>query len=293
VSRLLTDLGYQDSQIKPKKSLESLVVARGRKREKYKPDHALMVNSLPRCIVDAKGLQEDLDDWTEQCSGYCLALNRKFRESNPVRYFVLSNGKTTRVYEWDKGEPLLVLDFLDFGVGNPRYERLKEILGAQTILEPKPADTDEESPDFAFVRATSERARQLFSTCHDAIWTSEVMQPSRAFTEFVKIIFVKLWEDRSLRENEATRGYFRSGLNTTRLPRSAVKFSVRWVENHEREGVTSPVDNSLVTASEERRRRGSTNSILANGKSCASRASGRPKGNRGSRSGVRRQQEAF
>ncbi|MFI5059476.1 MAG: hypothetical protein ACHQLQ_14990 [Candidatus Acidiferrales bacterium] len=245
ISRLLKDLGYKDSQIQPKKSLESLTVARGHKREKYKPDYALTVKRAPRCIIDAKGIEENLDEWIEQCSGYCLALNRKIKGSNPVRYFVLSNGKTTKVYEWDKDEPLLVLDFSDFEAANTKYARLRELLGADTIVKSTPSDAAEKGSDFAFIRATSERARQLFSTCHDAIWKSEGMQPSRAFTEFVKIIFVKLWEDRALRENEATRAHFASGGAIVHLPRSAVKFSVEWVESHEREGVLNPLDTIL------------------------------------------------
>ena len=210
ISRLLKDLGYKDSQIQTKKSLESLTVGRGHRREKYKPDYALEVKRMPRCIVDAKGIKEDLDNWIEQCSGYCLALNRKVEGSNPVRYFVLSNGKTTKAYEWDKDEPLIVLDFSDFEASNAKYLRLKKLLGADTIIQASSAGIAKESNDFAFVRATSERARQLFATCHDAIWKSEGMQPSRAFTEFVKIVFVKLWEDRGLRENEATRSHFAS-----------------------------------------------------------------------------------
>ena len=123
---LLPDLGYKDSQIKAKQSLRTLTVGRGHKREKYKPDYSLMFRGAPRCVVDAKGTSEDLSDWIEQCSGYCLALNRKYDNRNPVRYFLLSNGLSTVLYEWDKDEPLLELDFSDFTWGNPKYEHLKD-----------------------------------------------------------------------------------------------------------------------------------------------------------------------
>ena len=43
VSRLLKDLGYKDSQIKTKESIETLTVGLGHKSEKYKPDYALIV----------------------------------------------------------------------------------------------------------------------------------------------------------------------------------------------------------------------------------------------------------
>jgi type I restriction enzyme M protein len=61
ISRLLKDLGYADSQIQTKKSLEALTVARGHKREKYKPDYALTVKRVPRCVIDAKGIDENID----------------------------------------------------------------------------------------------------------------------------------------------------------------------------------------------------------------------------------------
>lgn len=84
LARLISDLGFNDDQVKTKESLENLAVGRGRRREQYRPDYALLVDDLPVCIIDAKATDESLDAWTEQCSGYCLALNRKFPDSNPA-----------------------------------------------------------------------------------------------------------------------------------------------------------------------------------------------------------------
>jgi len=245
VSRFLKDLGYKDSQIKTKKSLQALTVGRGHKREKYKPDYALVVRGVPRGIIDAKGTEENVDDWVEQCSGYCLALNRKFPHSNPVRYFVLSNGKTTKVYEWDKEEPLLVLDFADFKFGNPKYEHLKVLLGLRSISASVPSPVVPQSATFRLERATSERARQLFSVCHKAIWKSEVCSPSSAFMEFVKVMFVKLWADRNLRESSATHEYFKGANQIIYLPGSTVPFSIEWIEAREKEGAVNPIDTIL------------------------------------------------
>lgn len=245
VIRFLLDLGYKDSQIETKKSLRVLTVARGHKQEKYKPDYALKVRGVPRCIVDAKGVEEDVDDWVEQCSGYCLALNRKFPSSNPVRYFILSNGITTKVYEWDKDEPLLILDFADFRFGNPKYEQVKTLLGPHSISVSTPLVSAQPSVNFRFERATSEKARQLFATCHKAIWKSEVCGPAPAFMEFVKVMFVKLWTDRNLRENSATRECFKEKDQVIYLPNSVVPFSVEWIETREKEGTVNPVDTIL------------------------------------------------
>ena len=142
-------------------------------------------------MVDAKGPSEDLSNWIEQCSGYCLALNRKYDNRNPARYFLLSNGLSTVLYEWDKDEPLLELDFSDFTWGNPKYEHLKIIIGASNILTSVAQPLGVEAFDFKFARPTTSRARQLFATCHKAIWKSEGYGPSPAFHAFVKLMFVQ------------------------------------------------------------------------------------------------------
>ena len=245
VSRLLEHLGYSDRQIKPKHSIESLAVAKGHKKLHYKPDYVLVVKRLPRCVIDAKDPQENLDDWVEQCSGYSLALNRRHEKSNPVRWFVLTNGKTTRVYEWDKDRPVLSLDFADFQWGNPKFDQIRALLGASVISQSSPEDVGAETEDFAFTKPPSERARQLFSLCHRVIWKSEVSGPQPSFMEFVKVMFVKLWADRQLRDTPATRPYFAGHKESVLLPASAVTFSVKWIEAREKEGVVNPIDSIL------------------------------------------------
>lgn len=224
VSRLLKDLGYTDKQIKAKKSLAALTVGRGSRLEKYKPDYALFYRSVPRCIVDAKGTDEDLSNWVEQCSGYCLALNRKYTDHNPVRFFLLSNGLSTVLYEWDKDEPLLSLGFSDFVLGNASYDRLKRTIGPRYITAAAIEPATSEALTFKFSRATTSRAKQLFSTCHKVIWKSEGYGPAPAFLAFVKLMFVKLWADQNLRRNHATKDLFCDERATVMLPRDAILF---------------------------------------------------------------------
>lgn len=244
-ARLLTRLGYRDSQIKPKRSIESLTVSKGHRKLQYKPDYVLVVRKLPRCVVDAKAPDENLDNWVEQCSGYCLALNRRYKGSNPVKYFVLTNGKATRIYEWDKDDQVLTLGFADFQWGNPNFERLKLLLQPSAIASSCPQKSAFVADDFAFLRPTPEKARQLFALCHRVIWKSEVSGPQPSFMEFVKVMFVKLWADRELRENEATRRCFTEGREALRLPYSAVTFSLDWIEAREKEGAVNPIDTIL------------------------------------------------
>jgi len=245
VNRLLSDvLGYRDSQIQPKQTLEQLTVGRGRRNEKYRPDYGLKVDRRIRCVIDAKATNEDIDDWIEQCSGYFLALNRKYPGSqNPVQFFVLTNGLETKVYHWDSDEPLIEMDFADFEFGNPKFEQLKAILSADKIASAKELPP-ESKPSFDFVRPSREWARHVFAACHNAIRKSGY-GPGPAFLQFVKIMFVKLAEDRGLRTNEATRDLLSDSGEKVKLPLSAVRFSLRWIEDREKEGVISPIDSII------------------------------------------------
>ncbi len=246
LSRLISDLGYQDSQIATKQSLDALAVGRGRRAEKYKPDYSLNHQGVPRCIIDAKGVNEDLEKWVEQCSGYCLALNRKFEEKNPVRFFVLSNGLQTILYEWDKDEPLLVLDFQDFIWGNPKFEHFKSILGSSSIASSTAKPFVHAQANFKFARPTTARARQLFVTCHKSIWKSEGYGPGPAFMAFVKLMFVKLWADKSLRNSEIASHWFEGNPSEVTLPRNIVTFSVHWIAQRNAEGITNPINDIFV-----------------------------------------------
>ena len=246
LSRLITDLGYQDSQIATKKSLKSLTVGRGRKQEQYKPDYALLLRKVPRCIIDAKGTNENVDDWIEQCSGYCLALNRKYTHRNPVRYFILSNGLTTVVYEWDKDEPLLTLDFSDFTWGNPKYEHFKALVGAKTIATAPVEPFAIDPATFTFSRLTTSRAKQLFVACHKAIWKSEGYGPGPAFLAFVKLMFVKLWADQNIRNNPDTSHLFTENVDHVALPKSLVTFSTSWIGQRQADGIPNPINDMFI-----------------------------------------------
>lgn len=246
VSRMIEDLGFGDASIKTKQSLPKLAVSKGRKKERYKPDYALLAKSLPRCIIDAKATHEDPYDWIEQGSGYCLALNRKHPNSNPVRYFVLTNGLKTICYQWDSDEPLLVLDFADFTPQNPKYKHLKALLSASAIVESKSTVLPAERRDFRFERPSTSRARQLFQQCHKVIWKSEGYGPAPAFLAFVKLMFVKLYEDQNLRNDSTLKDILTGNVKTTRIPKSSVVFSTQWIGERQKEGATNPINDKFV-----------------------------------------------
>jgi len=247
IDRLIKDLKYEDSQIKTKLNIQAFNIGRGRRKELYKPDYIILKNKIPRFIIDAKSPEENLDKWVEQCSGYCLGLNRKYKNENPVIYFILSNGISTCLYKWDRDDPINTLDFNDFNWGNEKYEIFKRTLASKSILNNVNGKTSIEDDDFELTRPTSEKARHLFSTCHNAIWKSEVCSPSAAFMEFIKIMFVKLWEDRKLRNNKTIQQKLLTDETEIKIPSTSVVFSVRWIEEREAEGAINPIDSILFT----------------------------------------------
>ena len=122
VIRLLTYLGYGDSTIKTKKSLDELVISRGSRSEKYKPDYVCFHKNKPKIIIDAKSPTEVIDEYTYQVSGYALSLNQKFKSENPVRFTILTNGLVFKVFNWDEDESVITLKFEDFVNGSKKLQ---------------------------------------------------------------------------------------------------------------------------------------------------------------------------
>jgi type I restriction enzyme M protein len=233
VNRLLSDFGFQDRHIKTKESIEKLTVAKGRKKFKYKPDYCLVVRKTPRLIIDAKPPEEDVYDWVEQCAHYCLLLNRRRPES--VDYFLLTNGLKTVLYKWDQEEPLLELDFEDFYIGSRKYEELRNLISFPALSAPQKYEEQEKL--ITLKKINKEDAQKLFLSCHKYIWSTEKRGPYSAFTEFVKLVFLKLWNDRILHENYPPRDY-----SDLKVPISANTFSVRWIQSREKE-LINPVND--------------------------------------------------
>lgn len=242
VSRLVKDLGYEDGEIKAKEAISELPVGKGRNKEPYRPDFLVYGKNKPRWIIDAKSVGENPDDFVGQGAGYCLAINQKYEDETPVRYFMLSNGFLTRVYKWDKEQPVMSLRFADFVDGNTKYEAFKGLLGAATARKGWP----EKARTAAVVthlltRPNMEEVKKTFARCHRIIWKAEKVSPQAAFIRFAKILFVKLWEDRRLRDKAEWLEAIGRG---DPLPAEAVRFSIRWIAQQE-ENTENPVDRIL------------------------------------------------
>lgn len=239
VLRLLKDLGYADGEVKTKRSIQELKVPKGRQKELYKPDYLLMLAKKPRWLIDAKSTDERIEDFTHQCAGYALQINRKYKD-RPCRYYMLTNGLLTRVYQWDQEEAILSLRFRDFVDGNTKFETLSRLLDADAARSGW-ATTPAPGEGHTLVRPPMDVVKKAFLRCHRIIWKSEKMSPQAAFVEFAKLLFVKLWEDRKLRDNPAMLELIGK---KEPLPAEAVRFSTRWIAAQESND-PNPVDALL------------------------------------------------
>ena len=238
VRRLLEDLGYSDREILPKQSLDELTVGgmRGHPQERYRPDFGLRAEKQIRWIVEAKGPDEVLDRHEWQPRAYSVLLNGT-RRGKTVRYHVLTNGDTTRIFDPDRNDPLLEMTFADFADGNAKFQDLRGKLARDQIVVnlggPKPETLKLEKRSLSDVNAA-------FAWCHQHIYRKDDISQSDAFTEFVKLISLKLMSDRRIRDRHPEI-LFEDAIEA---PLDEVDFSVHWVEGNER-NTHSPINDIL------------------------------------------------
>jgi len=230
----LHSLGYKDNNIKPKESLDTFKIAKGSKKENYKPDYVIVNKGKPILVLDAKHPNKDIYAYTEQCAFYCLSLNQ-LKET--VKYFILTNGIKTALYKWNQYEtPIMELNFEDFYNGNELYEKFRKILSLESLSQNKDI---QEIPTTILKKLDKETAQKIFASCHKIIWNAEKRSPNSAFIEFVKLIFVKLWNDRMLHEK-----YTSDKKGNLYVPISTNTFSIKWIESREADKV-NPVNDIL------------------------------------------------
>lgn len=233
VTPLFKILGYNDSQIKFKNDISPKKIALGSKFLNYKPDYLLLYDGKPRVVVDAKAPDEDLLTWIPQVSSYAISLNQTFKGENPVRYMVLSNGKRTLLYDWTEGVPLLDIDFDQMEPSHPKFKRLN------TLLQPKATAQVNVSTVtmHRFERKSIEDVNASFARCHQLIYTSDALSQAAGFTEFVKLVFLKLLSDRKVRDAYGDLVW----QERFDVPAAEVTFSSSWIKDME-PNTANPID---------------------------------------------------
>lgn len=201
VTPLLDDLGFDASDLKLKTSLREFKVGKGSKSALYKPDYVIQVDGIPTVVVDAKSPTEQIGDYGYQCSSYCLEINKGF-DYHPVRYYILTNGIKTALYQWDKASPLIEMDFLDFVGGNAKFGELRALVGKPSLTKlAKSARTTIDNSPFEFTKIGLADLSSKFQRIHQYIWSKEKKSPSAAFEELIKVVFVKLQKDKLLHKD--------------------------------------------------------------------------------------------
>ncbi|BBJ23867.1 N-6 DNA methylase [Candidatus Nitrotoga sp. AM1P] len=244
VDKLLDDLGFVSAEIKLKTSLRELKVGKGSKSSLYKPDYAIISLGMPTLIVDAKATTEVISEFEQQCSSYCLEINKAY-DHNPVRYYLLSNGVKTALYKWDVQKPILELEFQDFDKGKEKYKELHKIIGKKALAESAEEQMAlVDNAIFQFEKTTLEGLSDLFQRMHQYIWAKEKKSPSAAFEELMKIIFVKIQKDREI--------HSRFGVDPKPKYKDVV-FSTHWINSQtENESpINDPLFKNLVKSLEE------------------------------------------
>ncbi|HUU38990.1 MAG TPA: N-6 DNA methylase [Candidatus Desulfaltia sp.] len=240
VLRLLADLGYKDSEIKTKQAIQTLRIPKGRSKELYKPDFLLFCHKKPRWLIEAKSPTERIEQYTYQCAGYALQINRKYLE-RPLHYYMLTNGFLTRVYVWDQEEAILSLRFEDVNDHNSKYETFRRLFSADVARSGWKTTPKIMTEGHELSRPTMDAVKKAFLRCHRIIWKTEKMSPQAAFMEFAKILFVKLWEDRRLRDDPNLLEMITRG---NPLPSNKVRFATRWIREQESNNA-NPIDALL------------------------------------------------
>lgn len=243
IIRLLTDLGYNDAEIKTKQSITKLTLGKGRKKEHYKPDYVCFAGNKPRIVIDAKSIDENIDNYIYQASSYSLFLNNKYEGIKPVKYFMLSNGKTTKLFNWDEERPIMDLSFSDFKDANINFKKLQDLISRNSIINMN--ETTEINPDnfFKLNKPDPKELNGIFTACHNLIWKKEKINPTDAFYKFTKLMFIKLNQDKSLKDRT---------FENTIVEKSSVTFSTHWIKEMEQYEVNNPFDTILFRRLMER-----------------------------------------
>ncbi|MBI2630806.1 N-6 DNA methylase [Candidatus Nomurabacteria bacterium] len=232
IDRLVVALGYRDKDVKTKISIKELVIGKGRKKENHKPDYVLYKNKKPVVVIDAKPTWDNIDDYIYQTSGYSLALNQTFKDEDPIKYFILSNGLTTKLYNWNyTEEPILVLKFDDFQTNNPNYKKLLKTISFNEVI------TSQEKNKFKFEKVSTDEIEGIFEACHNLIWKKESISPTDAFYEFCKLFFIKLKQDKEIHKK-----FIEKNIDLDDIPLDEFHFSEKWID---KQGAINPVNSIL------------------------------------------------
>lgn len=190
LAKIFHDLGYPDASIVPKKRLQSLIINSGTKTSKIAVDFILFgSNRSAKVIVEAKDPKYNIQKAWGQAASYALTYNKDKPNEEKILWLLISNGHITSLFRYDSNLPTVTLQLSDFASGAPPYVNLRSYIKFKTANEVP-------SGGLAFEVVPPDRLNKIFEECHNMIWKKQKMEPSVAFFEFCKFIFIKIREDK-------------------------------------------------------------------------------------------------
>ncbi len=242
VVHLLSDLGYGSDYVQTKATIKKTVIGKGKRRKSYVPDYLAYLTrdkDKPVLVIDAKHPNESVEDGVDDAQLYASIIRRHMLAPKPDQYCVGVNGHCLMVKHYDSDIPIHELSFLDFIDGNPAFEALRQHLGRERLA----AKTIAKKPinDFEYRAVSPVELPAIFEACHRTIWKAEKRGPASAFFEFAKLMFVKIDEDRRLRELLVQH---KIDIASGSIPSDVVRFSVAWMEQME-QNTDNPINTIL------------------------------------------------
>lgn len=229
VMPVLKNLGYSETNIKPKRSLKTFCVFEGSQQANYKPDYVLLLRRQPKIIIDAKHPLRSPAKYEGQCRSYSTEINLgRDQQINSVEYFILTNGLQTYLYSVKEKKHLLRLSHDDIKKNTAKYAEFCKYVSKSAMLK-KMRGTSQVGQESKTIlkKIGKEDAQKLFSSCHDEIHKKDKMSPESAFMEFTKIVCVKLYHDRNLHTEYASN----NSDNDFSVPKNKITFSTDWIES--------------------------------------------------------------
>lgn len=227
--KLLDELGFTADYRESKKTLKQVNIGKAKKKRSYIPDFVGYLDKAhkqPVLIIDAKSSTEDAEEGVEDAQLYTGVIRRSLDAPKPAQYCIGSNGIRTIVKHYDSDKVELELSFEDFKNGNRKFSSML-LLFSKEALAKSASRADE---PFEFQKPDMSEVTGIFEACHDIIRRRDGLGQEGAFYEFTKVMFVKLNEDKRLREDPEVSALVMSGRP---IPMSKVRFSTYWITQNE------------------------------------------------------------
>lgn len=181
---LLKKLGYKLSDMEFQKPIKITI---GSNQKTIYPDIVVKIGNRESIVVEMKKPGVKIDEIAvEQAISYARLM------PIPVPYAVVSNGYDTRIYDVITKQRLPEI---------PTKKKYLELFSSQIMNRTISEEQKEEAKKFLMGFSDVKAFAKVLSDCHDYIRAHEGLDPTAAFDEISKILFIKMHEEIDAEEN--------------------------------------------------------------------------------------------